>query len=99
MSNLIQFLERLGSDARLSHMSETDYLAAVESASLDDAPKQALRSRDAGTLNELAGGRLRMMCILFPAEGDDNKQDEQPDEGDQPDDGETKESIHLSGLN
>lgn len=97
MSNLIQFLERLGSDTRLANMSETDYLAAIDAASLDDAPKQALRSRDAGTLNDLAGGRLRMMCILFPAEGDDNKQDES-EESDQPDD-DTKESIHLAGLN
>ncbi|HEY9144330.1 MAG TPA: hypothetical protein VIM90_09880 [Arenimonas sp.] len=97
MSDLIQFLEHMGSDARLSHLNETDYLAAVEAASLDDAPKQALRSRDAGMLNELAGGRLQMMCILFPAEGDDNKQDES-EESDQPDD-DTKESVHLAGLN
>lgn len=98
MSDLIQFLEQMGSDARLSHTNEVEYLAAVDAASLDDAPKQALRSRDADTLNELAGGRLQMMCILFPAEGDDNKQDEQPDESDQPDD-DTKESIRMAGLN
>lgn len=99
MSDLIQFLERLGTDARLSHTTETDYLAAIEAASLDDAPKQALRSRDAGKLGELAGARLQMMCILFPAEGDENTKDDQPDDGDQPDEGETKESIRHAGLN
>jgi len=98
MSNLIQFLEHLGGDARHAHLSEADYLAAVDAASLDDAPKQALRARDADALNDLAGGRLQMMCILFPAEGDDNKKDDQPDESDQPDD-DTKESIHMAGLN
>lgn len=97
MSDLIQFLEQMGSNARFSHLKEADYVAAVDATSLDDAPKQALRSRDADMLNELAGGRLQMMCILFPAEGDDNKQDES-EESDQPDD-DTKESIHLAGLN
>ena len=97
MSNLIQFLEQLGGDARLAHAGDTEYLAAVESASLDDAPKQALRNRDADALNDLAGGRLRMMCILFPAEGDDEKKDDQPDDGTEPDGDDSRESIHFSG--
>lgn len=93
MSNVIAFLESMGRNASLSRLSGDDYAAAVESLALDDSSRQALLARDAQALNGLAGGRLQMMCILLPADGDENQKDQNQEDGDEPGQGETKESI------
>ena len=97
MSNVIAFLEAMGQDARLGRLQGEQYAAAVDALALDDAPRQALLDRDAGTMGDLLGGRLKMMCLLFPADGDNKKDDEQDDQPDEPGEGETKESIHRRG--
>jgi hypothetical protein len=98
MSNVIAFLEAMGQDARLGRLQGEQYAAAVDALGLDDAPRQALLDRDAGAMGDLLGGRLKMMCLLFPADGDNNKKDDEQDEQpDEPGEGETKESIHRGG--
>lgn len=96
MSNVIAFLESLGKDAALAGQSPQAYAAAVEALGLDDAPRQALLARDAAGLNDLLGGRMKMMCLLFPADGEKNNEDgEVPDgESEVPADDEPKTSIH-----
>ncbi|MFY2763196.1 hypothetical protein [Arenimonas sp. MALMAid1274] len=97
MSNVIAFLESLGNNAAQSRLSGEEYVAAVDALGLDDAPRQALLDRDADALNGLMGGRLKMMCLLFPADGDDQKKDGQED-GEQPvQDDEKKEAIRHHG--
>ena len=93
MSNVIAFLESMGRNASLSRLSGDDYAAAVGNLELDDSSRQALLARDAQALNGLAGGRLQMMCILLPADGDENQKDQNQEDGDEPGQGETKESI------
>lgn len=95
MSNVIAFLESLGRDATMAAQGQDTYAAAVDALGLDDEPRQALLDRDAAALGDLLGGRLEMMCLLFPADGDEKKDDDQ-DDSDQPDDGERKESIGFS---
>lgn len=98
MSNVIAFLESLGNNAAQSKLSGEAYVAAVDALGLDDAPRQALLDRDADALGGLMGGRLQMMCILFPADGDDQKKDDQPDgDSDTPQEDERKESIRRNG--
>ena len=92
MSNIIEFLEKLGQSAPLSDQSEAEFSASIEALELDDAARDALMARNSEALNELLGGRMQMMCLLFPAEGEENKDDD-PDDSDQPDDGEKKESV------
>ena len=100
MDNLISFLERMGRDPSLTRLPAEELAAALADAGLDDAPRQALLDRDADALNGLLGGRHKMMCLLFPAEGDDDKkkQGDEPAENDQPDDDERKESVRRDGL-
>jgi len=97
MSNVIAFLESLGKDAALADQSPEAYAAAVDALGLDDAPRRALLARDAAGLNDLLGGRMKMMCLLFPADGEKNNDDGQESEGevpsDQPADDEPKTSI------
>jgi len=98
MSNVIAFLESLGKNAALAGQSPEAYAAAVEALELDDAARFALLARDAGGLNGLLGGRIKMMCLLFPADGENNNKDGEESEGegqsDQPVDDEPKSSIH-----
>ena len=70
MSNVIAFLEALGKNPALAEASNEDYAAAVDALGLDDAPRQALLARDATALNDLLGGRSKMVCALFPADGE-----------------------------
>lgn len=98
MHNVIAFLERMGRDPSLAALPEDELAKVLAEAGLDDAPRQALLDRDADALNGLLGGRHKMMCMLFPAEGDEEKKDgEQPDDGDQPADDERKEQAHRAG--
>lgn len=96
MSNVIAFLESMGKDAAYAAQSPESYKSAVDALCVDDAERQALLARDAAGLNDLLGGRMKMMCLLFPADGDKNNQDgEEPEgESDQPVDDEPKSSIH-----
>ena len=98
MSNVIAFLEKMGNNAALAHQSPDDYVSAVDQLGLDDAPRQALLDRDASALSGLLGGRMQMMCFLFPADGEEKKDGDEPAEGDTPAEDAPKESIHRSGL-
>lgn len=98
MNNVIAFLERMGRDPSLAKLPEDELAAVIDAAGLDDAPRQALLDRDADALNGLLGGRHKMLCLLFPAEGDDQKkQDDEKEDGEQPDDDDRKESIRFDG--
>lgn len=98
MNNVIAFLERMGRDPSLAKLPAAELAAVVQDLGLDDAPLQALLDRDADALNGLLGGRHKMMCMLFPAEGDDQKkQDDEQEDGEQPEDDDRKESIHRGG--
>jgi hypothetical protein len=74
MSNVVQFLEALARNPK--PLSAEDFAAAVADAQLDQASKEALLLRDANALNELLGGRTKMICMIAPAENDEPQQDE-----------------------
>lgn len=98
MSNVIAFLEKMGNNAALANQAPQDYAATVDALGLDDAPRKALLDRDASALNGLLGGRLEMMCFLFPADGEEKKDGDEPAEGDTPAEDAPKESIHRNGM-
>ena len=82
MTNAIQFLETLGGKPAAGKLSDSDCAAAVAELSVDDNQRQALRDRDHAALNELLGGRHKMVCMIWPADEpgrtDDQPGDEQP---------------------
>ena len=61
------------------------------------APRQALLDRNANVLSELMGGRLKMMCLLFPADGEQPQEGEEPAEDDEPAQDDQKQSIRHAG--
>jgi len=79
MSNVIQFLEAMGKTSA-ARFSDAEYAAAIAALDVDDAQRQALLTRDHVAINDLLGGRAKLMMLtLFPADDDEKPQDEQPD--------------------
>ena len=74
MSNAIQFLESMGGKP----LSASDYAATVAHLNIEETHRQALLDRNHSALNDLLGGRERLMCVVFSPD-----EEEQPD-GDEP---------------
>ena len=66
MSNVIQFLEKLGRGAGCE--SAEVYSAAVEQLGVDELLRDALLRKDQVALNALLGARHNVMMVLVPAE-------------------------------
>lgn len=97
MSNVIAFLETMGRTNLPGQLEAAAFETAVAASGVEDAARDALLAKDADALNDLLGGRMEMMCLLFPAEGDENKEDEQED-SDSPDEDDRKESVNGRGM-
>lgn len=65
MSNIIQFLEAVGSRPALSI---AEYAATVAALDTDATQQQALLDRDHAALNRLLAGREKMVCAIWPVE-------------------------------
>jgi hypothetical protein len=83
MSKIIQFLETVGRNPR---MTAQQYSHAVDLLDLDAPQREALLQRDHAALNTLLGGRAaQMMMMLFPVEDSPQRDDEQKDDDDKKD--------------
>jgi hypothetical protein len=69
MLNVLEFLERVGSDSRLRHASSAELTAAMN-AEIDPALKAALAARDTAAIEQLLGARTNVVCGMAPAEDD-----------------------------
>lgn len=65
MSNVIRFLETLGSNQALS---AADYAANVAALKVDAAERKALLDRNHQELNDLSQGRAKMHCMIMTAD-------------------------------
>lgn len=86
MTDVIRFLESMGSNPALANMPAAEYAAAVTALDADQAQKQALLDRDHAELNRLLGGRDKMYCSQYPAREDEpvdpnREPDPQDDDG------------------
>ena len=95
MSNVIQFLESMGQDAKLGNMSPDEFTTTVKALDIDDAAQHALLNRDHDALNAFLGGRMKMMMALVPAEDDDKGEDNDKN-NDKDDDQKPEEEISLN---
>ena len=68
MSNVIRFLEQLGNRPAMPH---AEYVAAVDLLDADDAQKRALLDVDRDRLNDLLGGRAKMICMVASPDQED----------------------------
>jgi len=72
MSNLIQFLETMGSNADLRHAAKPTLYKALNAANVDQDAQWALLRGDRNRLEALLGARNEMVCsITFYDDGAD----------------------------
>ena len=81
MSNVIRFLETLGSKPALT---PAEYAATVAALDIDAAQQLAMLQRDPGTLNGLLGGRALMAMYIATPDGGEEPE-ERPDHTDDDD--------------
>lgn len=84
MSNVIHFLESVGSAARLQ--SAADYAAAVAASDLEPSERKALLDRDVRSLTKIMRGRASMFCMII-APDEQQGEHELPDQADEQTDG------------
>jgi hypothetical protein len=75
MSDVINFLEAMGSNASSTRLSVGEFEAAVALLEISDGQQQALLDRDHALLGDLLGGRPQVLCSIFAP--DEEKEDEQ----------------------
>ena len=71
MSNIIEFLEKLGQDSRLRNASGSELQAAMELAGIEPALHAALAGADRRGLETQAGAATNVCCLIHVAEEDD----------------------------
>lgn len=91
MSNAVHFLESLARNPM--SLSPEAFASVVAHAELEPEIQQALLMRDIVALNELLGGRPKMICVVAPAENDEPVDDDHDGEGETP---EQEESIRAA---
>ena len=64
MSNIIRFLETMGSKP----ISAADYAATVAALEVGAPQRKALLDRDQDALNELLGGRKKLLFAILAAD-------------------------------
>ena len=90
MTDIIDFLEKLGRDAQLRHAGCGEIRDALAAARIEKTAAAAILAGDECTLAARLGARSNLCCLIFaprrePEEQPD-KEDEVPAEQDAPDD-------------
>lgn len=78
MSNVIRFLESMGSNAAMARMSYLEYQSSVALLEADERSRQALALRNPSDLSDALEGRHQMMCVVFSP--DENERTNTPDQ-------------------
>ncbi len=76
MSNVIQFLEAMGADARLSRMDDAQYEDAVLRLGANADAVDALLAKSQWRLADVLNARPTMFCMVMAPE-DENEKEEQ----------------------
>jgi hypothetical protein len=76
MSNVIDFLERMGQDARLRCAPQSEVELALENAQIDPELRAAILAKDQPRLAVLLG-QGTLCCMQFPAKEDDDEDTEE----------------------
>jgi hypothetical protein len=68
MSNVIEFLERMGQDAELRYANGQAMEVAMTAADIDPAVRAALAAGDQQQLAALLGAKNNVCCAVFPVD-------------------------------
>ena len=96
MSNVFDFLERLGRDAQLNRASDAELEQVMARADIDPAVREAILLRDQQRLEQLLGADANVCCmIIAPAREQDEDEDEDEPRKDEDDAGDER-AVRLT---
>jgi len=76
MSNVIEFLEKMGQDASLRHADIVQIKQAMTAACLSVEAQAAIAAGDHEQIESLLGAKHNVCAIVFPVEGDERSTNE-----------------------
>ena len=100
MSNVIDFLERLGQDADLRHAADEAVAEALRNAGIEPAVQAAVLDKDQRALEALLGADTNVCCMVYKEDEEEEEETEEEDDEDdehEPDEGKPK-SVRLRRL-
>lgn len=75
MSNVIDFLERMGQDAQMRHASLNDVARVLDAAQIDPELQAAILAKDQLLIESMLGGS-KVYCVLMPGKQDEEEEDD-----------------------
>jgi predicted HTH transcriptional regulator len=76
MSNIVDFLERMGQDARLRHASQNELELILKGEQIDPEVGAAIFAKDQSRLDALLG-QANVCCAQFPGKEDEDEDTEE----------------------
>ena len=76
MSNIVDFLERMGQDAHLRHASQNELELMLKGQQIDPEVERAIFANDQSWLNSLLG-QGNVCCAQFPGKEDEDEDTEE----------------------
>ena len=87
MTDVIEFLDQLGRDARLRHAAPADLEQALAAAGIEPALRSALLAEDALQLGAMLGAQPNICCLIVKPDPDaPDEEEEEEDEEEKEDD-------------
>jgi hypothetical protein len=83
MSSVIDFLERMGSDAQWRHASQEELEVAMAETDITTAERSAILAKDASELHALLRQAPLFAVFIPPDEEEEGEEDEEEQEGDE----------------
>jgi hypothetical protein len=93
VSNLIDFLQRLGQGTELHHAPRTELALALAGAGIDPALRAALLGTGQRKLGILPGAQTNVCAITAPNKKEEDEEDEDDFEDDEDDEDEDEEDL------
>lgn len=84
MSAVIRFIESIGQNSSARYMTAADYEAAINALEIAEEEAVALKGMDSTAISDALGGRSKMVCMIWAPDQQPGKEDDQPLEGDVP---------------
>ena len=93
MSNVIDFLERLGQDAKLRGATGEELEAALLTAGIEPGLRQAILGDDRRALEELLGADGNVCCVVFKEDEEEEEEEEGEEEEEEEGDDDEKSLL------
>jgi hypothetical protein len=85
VSNVIDFLERMGRDATLREAAAVDLAEVLSASALDEETRAALLRQDRRGLEAILGVQGNVCCLVHAPDDDEPDEDDEPVEPDDED--------------